>query len=313
LIFIREFIEGDRIIGHYFCREKRELVTKAGKTYWSLVLSDKTGEISAKIWELTTDIQDYDAGECVKIDADVQIYRMEPQLNVKRIRASRDDEYNIRDYEKTTDKDIDELWNQLADFILSVEDPDLNTLLSLVFTDDTISEAFKRGSAAKSLHHGYIGGLLEHTVSVIEICDFMAARYKHINRDLLITAAALHDLCKIYELSPPPSYDYTDEGKLLGHIVLGTELVERFASEIEGFPYQTKLMLKHCLLSHHGEFEFGSPKLPQTAEAVLLHLCDNLDAKAKSLEETLSAAENSPAAWTGRNRMIDRNVRKTGI
>jgi 3'-5' exoribonuclease len=313
MVFIRDFKEGDRIVDHYYCREKRELLTKAGKPYLSLILSDKTGEVPAKIWELTTDIQDFVEGDYVKIDADVQLYRMEAQLNVRRIRTSRSGEFDERDYERTTEKDIDELWAKLWDFIASVDNGDLYELLNATFGDEEIEAAFKRSSAAKTLHHGYIGGLLEHTVSVMELCDFTASRHKHINRDLLITAAALHDLCKIYELSPPPAYEYTDEGQLLGHIVMGAELVERTAGAIPDFPEHTKLMLKHCILSHHGEHMFGSPKLPQIIEAVVLHLCDNLDAKVNSLEEMLKAADGGMSAWIGRNRMLDRFVRKTGL
>ena len=310
--YIEDFKDGENIIGHYLCKEKQLLQSKSGKNYLAVKLSDKTGQINGKVWELNNSIQSFEAGDFIKIDGFTHIYLTEMQIKITKIRKSLEGEYLPADYIKTTDKDVEALYSRLFELIESIDNAHLKTLLKNIYTSDEISAPFKKSSAAKSLHHGYLGGLIEHTVSVVEICDLLAGRYKYVNRDLLLTAAALHDLGKIWELSAFPENDYTDSGQLLGHIVMGCELITKEAAKINGFPENLELMLKHCILAHHGEFEFGSPKIPHIIEAFILSMCDNLDAKAKAFEEHLTAGLDE-STWLGYSKMLNRLVRRTDL
>ena len=308
--FIEEFKESDRIVEHYLCKQKQNMKTKVGKTYLSLKLQDKTGSIDAKVWELNHDIQDFDEGDFIKVDGVVQAYQNDLQLKVSKIRKSDSGEYDPKDYIPSTDKDVGDLYQQIEDYIQSVADDHIRALLeNIVLHNEAVSAAFKSHSAAKSMHHSYMGGLIEHTLSVVQICDFMSGRYRYVNRDILIGAAILHDLAKIYELSAFPSNDYTEEGHLLGHIVIGAEMITAEADHIDGFPADLKMLLKHCILAHHGEYEFGAPKTPKTIEAFILHCADNADAKIRMFEEAI-AADHTQGRFTGYHRMLQRNIRK---
>ena len=184
-------------------------------------------------------------------------------------------------------------------------------MLNNIFVENkTIAENFKKHTAAKAMHHNYMGGLIEHTISVTDICDFFASHYDDVNRDVLIASALLHDIAKIKELSEFPNIDYTDDGELLGHIVMGSEFIGKEADKIEGFPHQLRSLIQHNILSHHGEYEYGSPKLPRTIEAFILHCADDTDAKVKMFETAL-ADSPSNAVWAGYNRILARNIRKT--
>lgn len=309
--YLKDLKENERIIEHYLCRQKQSLKTKTGKTYYSLKLQDKTAVVDAKVWELHNDIGEFQENDVIKIDGSVLIYNNEPQIKINRIRKSEPEEYDIGEFIPRTEKDIDELYGQLLGFIDSIKDPHLHKLLENIIMDNKeISGAITSHSAAKHMHHSYMGGLLEHTVSVAEICDFMSARYKPVNRDLLITAAILHDIAKVFELAPMPTSSYTDDGQMLGHIYMGAELVYQECAKIPDFPHVLQSMLKHAILAHHGEYEFGSPKLPMTIEAFILHAADNLDAKAKVYEEAV-AAHTSPDPWIGYHKLLARYLRKS--
>ena len=309
--YIEDFNEGDRIVAHYLCKRKDTLKTRAGKSYLSLVLQDKTGTIEGKVWELNHDIQNFEENDYIKIDSVIISYRDELQMRISKIRKSEVGEYEPKNYIPTIDKDIDSLYEGLENIIDSIINPYLKELLENIFyKNETISTNIKTHSAARQMHHSVMGGLLEHTVSVAHICDFLSGRYKFVNRDLLITGALLHDIGKIYELSGFPENDYTDDGQLLGHLVIGSELVEKEAGNIEDFPHQLKSLVKHLILSHHGFLEYGSPKLPQTIEAYILHSADDLDAKVKMYEEMLEE-DNTQGKWVGYNRMLSRNIRKS--
>ena len=309
--YIEDFKEDEKIVGHYLCKERQNLKTQSGKTYLSLVLQDKTGTISAKVWDLHKDIQNFAEKDVIKIEGIVLIYKNTPQLKITKIRKSTEGEYNESDFIPTTDKDIESLYKSILDFISSVSGSYVRTLLENIFVkNEHISKNIKTHSAAKTLHHGYMGGLIEHVVSVTSICDFLSDKYKFINRDILIASALVHDIGKIYELSPFPDNEYTDEGELLGHIVIGLELITNEASKIEGFPKETLRLIKHCIVSHHGELEFGSPQVPKTIEAMVLHSADSTDSKLKMYEETLEKAD-SKATWVGYHKLLARNIRKT--
>jgi len=309
--FITDFREHDLIVGHYFCKSKQSLKTRAGKTYYSLKLQDKTGMADAKVWELTKDIQDFDEGDMIKIDASVLSYNNEIQVKVNKIRRSTPGEYVLADFIPSTTKDVEKMYGQVVGIIKSIQNPHLKALLeNILVKDEARANALKTHSAAKQMHHGYMGGLLEHTVSVAQICDFVGARYDYVNRDLLLTGALLHDIGKIYELSPMPYNEYTDDGQMLGHIIIGVEMIAAEVAKIEGFPHTLASLVKHIIISHHGEFEFGSPKLPATTEATIIHYADNMDAKVKTIEE-LFDSDTSPGPWVGYHKALARYIRKS--
>ena len=212
-----------------------------------------------------------------------------------------------------TDKDIDSLYSEVQDIIKSITHPHIRQLLENILVHNiSQAQSFKTRSAAKQMHHAYMGGLLEHTLAVVQICEFMCQRYKHINRDILMAGALLHDIGKIYELSEMPMNDYTDDGQMLGHIMIGAEMVAIEVSKMPDFPHQIASMIKHLIISHHGEYEFGSPKLPCMAEAILLHYADNMDAKLKTFEETLDS-DKTPGQWTGYQKAFNRYFRRSDI
>lgn len=310
--YINELTDSERIVDFYFCKQRQSMKSqKTGKNYLSLVLSDKTGTISGKVWDISRDIQSFNEGDYIKIDANVQTFNNDLQLNIKKIRKAQEGEYDEADYIPTTDKNVNDLYTKLNDYINSIEDQYIKKLLTNIFiANNTIAENFKKHTAAKAMHHNYMGGLIEHTISVTAICDFFASHYDDVNRDVLIASALLHDIGKIKELSDFPNIDYTDDGELLGHIVMGSEFIGTEADKIDGFPHQLRSLIQHNILAHHGEYEYGSPKLPRTIEAFILHCADDTDAKVKMFE-TAIADSPSNSVWAGYNRILARNIRKT--
>jgi len=311
--YIEDIRDGESIIGHYLCKKKDKLLTKSGKNYLSLILADKTGSVAAKAWTLNNDIQNFEAGDFIKIEGAAQIFQDEIQLNVRKIRKSMAGEYLPADYIPTTDKDVDAVYAAVCAFIDSIENPHIARLLNAIFVDNKdIADAFLSHSAAKNMHHSYMGGLCEHTLNVAQICEFLAPRYKFVNRDILICAALLHDIGKIYELSAFPENDYTDQGQLLGHIYMTAQLIGNEAAKIADFPPTLVSLLQHCILSHHGKHEFGSPILPKTMEAMILSYADITDAHTKILEEAL---EKGPpqADWMGYHRALQRDIRRSSF
>jgi len=308
--YIKDILEGDRIVDHYLCRQKQIQKTRSGKNYLSLKLQDKTGAAEAKVWEMNHDIKDFEENSIVKIDAIAVIYQNELQIKISKLRPSMEGEYEPADYIRCTEKDIPAMHAQLLKLIDSIETGCIKKLTACIIKSEAVSAALLTHSAARFMHHGYLGGLLEHTLSVAQTCDFLAGRYKHVNRDILISTAVLHDIGKIFELSPLPINEYTDDGQLLGHIIIGADLVTAEAAKIEKFPHQLLSLIKHSILSHHGELEFGSPKQPYTIEAFLLHSADNMDAKAKAFEETVSGM-TAPGPWAGYHKTLARYVRSS--
>lgn len=310
--YIESFREGERVSGIYLCKFRQSALTKAGKSYENLIFQDKTGMIDSKIWDPNSGgIEDFDAMDYVDIVADVTMFQGQPQLNVKRARKAREGEYNPADYLPVSSKDIEVMYKELLGFVAKVKDPYLSKLLKSLFVEDVeFAKAFKFSSAAKTVHHGFVGGLLEHTLSVTKLCEYYVNYYPMINADLLYTAAMCHDIGKVYELSPFPENDYTDEGQLLGHIMIGAEMVGDRIRDIPGFPIKLGNELKHCILAHHGELEYGSPKKPALLEAVALNFADNTDAHLQTMIEALTAAGENQG-WLGYNRLFESNIRKT--
>lgn len=309
--YINELRDGEMVSEVYLCKNKIVAKTKSGKSYYSMQLQDRTGTVDAKVWDLNNGISHFEAMDYIRIDAQVTTFNGELQLNVKRVRVADEGEYDAADYMPCSEKNVDSMYKELTDIISSIENTYLNKLLKSFFVEDTeFEKKFKNHSAAKSIHHGFIGGLLEHTLSVAKLCVFLASSYPVLNRDLLVSAAIFHDIGKIDELSSFPENDYTDEGQLLGHIVMGTMMISDRIKTIEGFPATLANELKHCILAHHGELEYGSPKKPALIEALALAHADNIDAKMQTFTELLVSNEGK-TEWLGFNKMFESNVRRT--
>lgn len=309
--FIKDLKAGDRIADIYMCKHKMSATTKNGKEYYSVTLQDKTGTIDAKIWEPNSDgIDEFDDTDCIDVFGEVTSFNGALQVNVKRARKCHEGEYDLALYLPVSSKDIEQMYKELLGIIASVKNPYLNKLLDMFFVkDEAFITAFKKSSAAKTVHHSFIGGLLEHTLSVTKLCDYYSVAYPMLNRDLLLTAAICHDIGKTKELSLYPVNDYTDEGQFLGHIVMGTEMIGEKIRDIDGFPVILKQELMHCILAHHGELEYGSPKKPAIMEAVALNLADNTDAKMETFTEIL--ANSVTPGWQGFNKFFESNIFST--
>ena len=310
--YIDSLREGMRISEVYLCKSKQIAVTKTGKEYGRLMLQDKTGIVDAKIWNLnSTGVGTFEAMDYVRIDGDVSVFMGANQLNVERIRKADEGEYLPENYLPVSDKNLEEMYKNLRILVSSIKNPYLKRLTESYFVEDpAFIKAFKFHSAAKSVHHGFVGGLLEHTLSVAKMCDYFAAAYPMLNRDLLLTAAVFHDIGKLRELSPFPENDYTDDGQLLGHIIIGTEMIADRICTIPGFPERLAAELKHCILAHHGELEYGSPKKPAILEALALNFADNADAKMETMIEALRGGGNN-MGWLGYSRLLETNIRRT--
>lgn len=310
--FIETLREGERINDVYLCKYKQSAVTKNGKPYENVILQDKTGTIDAKIWEPNSmGIDDFDMMDYVAVVGDVSSFQGALQVSIKRVRKVREGEYDPLNYLPVSEYDIEDMYKQLITFVNGIKNPYLSKVAKHFFVDDTeFVKQFKFSSAAKSVHHGFVGGLLEHTLSVLKLCQFYVKQYPILNEDLLYTAALCHDIGKVYELSAFPLNDYTDDGQLLGHIVMGCEMVGEQIRAIDGFPKKLGNELKHCILAHHGELEFGSPKKPALVEAVALNFADNTDAKMETMKEIFKAA-GEQNDWLGYNRLLESNIRKT--
>ena len=313
--YIDTFREGMHIADVYLCKNKQIAMTKNGKEYGNLVLQDKTGTIDAKIWDLgSPGVGDFETMDYVHVEADITLFQNSNQMNIRRIRRAQEGEYVEADYLPVSKKNIKEMYEELLGCIGTVKNPYLQKLLSIYFVDSpAFAKAFQFHSAAKSVHHGFVGGLLEHTLSVAKMCDYYSSCYPQLNRDLLLTAAIFHDIGKTKELSRFPENDYTDDGQLLGHIIIGTEMVGKGIRAIPGFPEVLAVELKHCILAHHWELEYGSPKKPALLEALALNFADNTDAKMETMIEALNAGNpgSDNKGWLGYNRLLETNIRKT--
>ena len=312
--FISELHEGEKISGIYLCKHKQAAVTKNGKPYENLILQDKTGTIDGKIWEPNSlGIDEFDPLDYIDVVGDVTSFQGSLQVSIKRARKAGEGEYDPGNYLPVSDKNVDTMYQELLGCAAQVKNPYLHRLLMSFFEEDEeFVRAFKGNSAAKTVHHGFIGGLLEHTLSVTKLCQYYCKTYPILNQDLLLTSAMLHDIGKTRELSPFPKNDYTDDGQLLGHIMIGAEMVHDKAREIPGFPEKLESEVKHCILAHHGELEYGSPKKPALAEAVALNLADNTDAKMETLTEIFNGA-GEQKDWLGYNRLFESNLRKSSL
>lgn len=309
--YINTLVEGETIRNVYLCKGKRSAETRNGKPYDNLILQDKTGTLDGKVWDPNSGgIADYDEKDFIEVFGEVISYNNNLQLNIRQIRKAQEGEYIPADYMPTTEKNTDTMYEELLGYIRQIHNTYLRQAVEYYFVnDEAFIKKFKAHSAAKSVHHGFSGGLLEHTLSVVKFCEYMAGAYPILNRDLLYAAAVCHDIGKTKELSPFPENDYTDDGQLLGHIVIGVEMISDAVRTIPGFPETLASELKHCIIAHHGELEYGSPKKPALAEALALNFADCTDAKMQTLTEIFKDKNSND--WLGYNRLFESNLRRT--
>lgn len=292
--------ENQIITGFFAVSGKSVRSKKDGSLYFALTLADASGQIEARMWE-TAETGEFAAGDIVKLRGQVCRYQEKFQINIERIRKAESGEFVLGDFLPKTERNVDELWAELNGYVESFTDPHLRALLRSFLDDGEIAAALREAPAAKSMHHAWIGGLLEHVVSLLGICD-LAAKHYSVHRDLLLTGAVLHDIGKLRELRWGTSFDYTVEGQLLGHITIGVRMVEQKIAALPDFPPELRVLVSHMVLSHHGKYEFGSPKLPMIPEAVLLHYLDDMDAKLQTMRSEFS---RNVAAGRGADEMTE--------
>lgn len=310
--YLKDLKEGDRVFDVYLCKKKQSAVTKNGKAYESVILQDKTGTLDAKVWDPNNPgIGEYEELDYIEVYGDVSSFQGALQVSVKRIRVCVEGEYDPADYLPVSGKGNDAMYSELLALVESIQNPYCKKLLEAFFVEDAaFQKTFRKSSAAKTVHHGFVGGLLEHTLGVTKLCDYYCGAYPVLKRDLLLTAAMCHDIGKTRELSAFPENDYTDEGQLLGHIVIGAQMIAEKAAGIEGFPPVLLTELQHCILAHHGKYEFGSPKIPALIEALALNYADDTDAKLETFKEILENSKGN-TGWLGYNRLFESNLRGT--
>ncbi len=312
MTYIKDYKEGDVLRGVYLCKSKQSLKAKTGKTYYSMILQDKTGNLDTKIWDVNSNgIESFDSMEYVYCEGDITSFQGKLQGRVDRLRRAQEGEYDPREFVPVSEKSVERMYEELLEIVDSVEFQPYHKILNYFFREnEEIVAQFRSHSAAKTVHHGFMGGLLEHTLSVTKICRFYTELYPILQYDLLITAALLHDIGKIWELSDFPRNDYTDGGQLLGHIYIGASKIEQVADQIPDLPRKKRDELLHCILAHHGKLEFGSPKVPSLIEARALNLADDTDAKLETFAETLMKEEGRKD-WFGFQKYLDSTVRWT--
>jgi 3'-5' exoribonuclease len=282
---------------------------KSGEPYLALTLGDRCGQIEAKMWDNVEEVLDaFEQDDFLKIKGLINKYKSRFQLTIHKVRKLGDSEIDFSDYLPKTTKNIDELWQTLAGFVASFKNCHLKALVEAFMNDPVIAQAYRNAPAAKTLHHAYIGGLLDHVVSLTSSCDLVSRNYPQINRDLLLTGAFLHDIGKIHELTYNRSFSYTTRGQLLGHMIIELEMLQAKLANLPNFPSELKVLVEHLIISHHGQYEFGSPKLPMFPEALLLHYMDDLDSKMESMRAQFEREGSMDNAWTGYNPSMGRSL-----
>ena len=298
--------ENQVITSSFVVVAKQAKPKKSGELYLSLTLGDRTGHLDAKMWDNVNDhINVFEQDDFVKVRGLLNRFNGRFQLTVHKLRSMQEAEVDFDDYLPRTTKDIAALWQTLVEFVEGFRDPHLKALVKAFMSDSQIEQAYKCAPAAKTLHHAYIGGLLDHVVSLFQLCDLACRNYPEmINRDLLLTGAFLHDIGKIHELTFARSFAYTTRGQLLGHMIIELEMLQQKIAQVPGFPDEYKTLIEHLIISHHGKYEFGSPKMPMFPEALMLHYLDDLDSKMESMRAQF---EREPGTeWTTYNPSMER-------
>src|SRR4030043_2333394 len=304
--YINEIKENESVDSLFLVREKTLGITKSGNAYLKLILVDRSGEMEGRIWtsaDLLSGV--FEKDDFVQVKGKAASFQDHLQLNITHIDRVEEEGILLSDFFPMTEKDIDAMFLTLMETGQQIKDPSLNQLLRLFWEDKPFVEKFKMAPASTRLHHTYIGGLLEHTLSLTQLILKNAAHYSGLNLDLLIIASILHDLGKVDELSYHRSFDYSDEGRLLGHIILGMERVENKIRQLPHFPKDLSTLLKHLLISHHGQYLWGSPKRPMTLEAVMLHYLDDMDAKINGIQQFLKKKTSDGSRWSSYHRIFE--------
>ncbi len=305
-IYVNQIKERDQVTTVFLVRDKITAMAKNGKPYMTLKLMDSTGEVEAKVWDRIDELsRQFTADDFIRVDAKASVYMGKMQLVVQRLEKVAEESVDIGDFLPVSKRSPADMRNELDLLLDSLENPYIRDLLRAFFDDPEFYRLYSKAPAAKSMHHTYIGGLLEHSLAVAALALDISARYPQVDRDLLISGAMLHDVGKVVELSFDRSFGYTDEGKLLGHIVIGVQMIEDRVRSIAGFPADLSMMIKHLLLSHHGQYDFGSPKRPKFLEAVILNFIDELDSKINAVQLHIDK-EQQDQGWTSYHRLFDR-------
>jgi 3'-5' exoribonuclease len=299
--------ENQTITSNFVVASKQVKTKKNGEFYLAVTLADRSGQVQANMWDNVGDaLNAFEQDDFVKVKGLVQKYNGRWQLTIHKVRKLGDSEIDHTDYLPKTSKDIEQLWRTLSEFVGSFENPWLKRLVQAFMADEAIATAYKNAPAAKTLHHAFVGGLLDHVVSLFTVCDLASRNYPQVNRDLLLTGAFFHDIGKIHELSYQRSISYTTKGQLLGHMIIELEMLHEKLGHIPGFPEELKILIEHLIISHHGHYEFGSPKLPMFPEALILHYLDDLDSKMESMRAQFERESELETAWTSYNPSLAR-------
>jgi len=299
--------ENKIITSNFIVASKQIKPKKTGEPYLALTLGDRSGQLEAKMWDNVEEVLNaFEQDDFLKVKGLVNKYKNRFQLTIHKLRKLGETEIEFSDYLPKTARNIDELWQALAAFVASFQNPYLRSLVEAFMSDPEIAAAYRNAPAAKTLHHAYIGGLLDHVVSLFRSCDLVCRNYSQINRDLLLTGAFLHDIGKIHELAYNRSFSYTTRGQLLGHMIIELEMLQAKLALVPGFPPELKTLLEHLIISHHGKYEFGSPKLPMFPEALLLHYMDDLDSKMEAMRAQFEREADLESPWTSYNASLGR-------
>lgn len=307
-VFVEAIRERDWVDTPFLVRDKIMAMAKNGKPYMTLKLIDRSGEVEARVWDRVDEYGDLFAkDDFIRVQGKASVYLGKMQLVVQELSRLADDQVDLADFLPVAEHSGAEMALELRAKVESMQPQGhLRRLLEAFLADEDFLQHYRTAPAAKSMHHAYLGGLLEHSLAVADLADDICRRYPSLNRDLLLTGALLHDVGKVAELCYARSFDYTDAGKLLGHIVMGVEMVDAKAREIPGFPAEVLILVKHLLLSHHGQYEYGSPKRPKTLEALVLNFIDDMDAKINGVRTHIEREPDNPSTWTSYHRLYDR-------
>jgi len=306
-IYIEQIRERDWVDSTFLVGDKTMAMAKNGKPYMTLRLADRTGEVEGRVWDRVDEFAScFEKNDFINVKAKASVYLGKMQLVVQELEPVAEKDVDLGDFLPVSERPVDDMRQEFMGRITSLNDPNLKALM-LAFADDReFMQAYCAAPAAKAMHHVFLGGLLEHSLAVAALADDVSRRYPAVNRDLLIVGALLHDIGKVDELRYERSFDYSDEGKLIGHIVMGVEMVDEKIRSLAEFPPKLKMLLKHMLLSHHGQYEFGSPKRPKTLESVILNFIDDLDSKINGVSAHMAKEPDRDGAWTSYHRLYDR-------
>ena len=299
------------VTGTFLVQFKEIRHKKSGEPYLTLTLGDRTGELDARMFDNAADVMDtFEREDFVRVKGLLQVFQNRLQLTIHKIQPVAESEVDFADYFPASTRDRDEMFRELRSWIATVVNPHLKALLDAIFADEAVALAYRTAPAAKSVHHAWIGGLIEHVLSLCHLAKFTAAHYRDIDFDLLLTGVILHDIGKIHELTYARGFGYSTPGQLLGHITIGVQMVDEKLRQVPGFPAPLRDLLLHMILSHHGEMEYGSPKVPMFAEAMLLHHLDNLDSKMELVRGAVERDRLVAGVWTSYNSLLDRSLLK---